>query len=159
MTLTDFLLARITEDEAVARGATPGAWHADELYATVTADPYVSARAAYDHGMGRDCWVIPESMDSGVGDHNLAHIAKHHPARVLAECEAKRQIVELNRPQYAVLYRESERLLASAFDQEKMRAEAASGPIWPTPKSEATLLALAAVYADHPDFREEWRVS
>ena len=127
MTITEFLLARIAEDEAAARDVVPSEWGFD-----VTADRRFEAYN--DH------------VEVGV-------------ARVLAECEAKRQIVELNRPQYAVLYRESERLLASAFDQEKMRAEVASGPIWPTPKSEATLLALAAVYADHPDFREEWRVS
>lgn len=79
-------------------------------------------------------------------------------ARVLAECEAKRRVIERCRPQYAVLYRESERLLASAFDQETMKTVGHSGPIWPFAGAEDTLRALAAVYADHPDYRDEWRL-
>ena len=92
LTLADFLLARIAEDEAVAREATPGPWYADDTYSTVTGHPFKSAREAYDrHAVDVDCWVVPESMASGVGDHNLSHIARHDPARVLAECEAKRR--------------------------------------------------------------------
>lgn len=123
MTLTDFLLARIAEDEAVAGEATPGPWYADADYSTVTAAPFTSARAAYDRDYlaGEvDCWVIPESMDSSVGRHNLAHIARHDPARVLAECEAKRRIVDESRSRLAM-----------------------------------RLVALP--YADHPDYREEWK--
>lgn len=54
------------------------------------------------------------------------HIARHDPARVLAECEAKRRIVEW----------------ASDGEGEFH---------WST-----VLAPLAAVYADHPDYREEW---
>ncbi len=32
-------------------------------------------------------------------------------------------------PRYMIVYRESERLLATAFDEETMRVEASSGPI------------------------------
>ena len=135
MTLTDFLLQRIAEDEAVAREATPGKWHADDTYSTVTAEPYTSAREAYDRASAAvDCWVIPESMDSRVGDHNLAHIARHDPARVLAECEAKRRIVE----RAGFLIDEPDGL----------------GNL-----CEGILMDLALPYADHEDYREEWRVS
>jgi hypothetical protein len=62
----------------------------------------------------------------GGGDTDDAvHIARHDPARVLAECEAKRRIVEW-------------------YGEEPGRVGPALG-------------MLAAVYADHPEFREEWR--
>lgn len=137
MTITEFLLARIAEDEAVALAATPGHWYADEVYATITAEPFRSAREAYDRDRPDiDCWVIPESMDSGVGDHNLAHIARHDPARMLAECEAKRRTVK--------------RFVDTSYFEPK-----------PSNAYDLALLDvmhdLAAVYADHPDYDESWR--
>lgn len=103
-TLTEFLLARIAEDEAVAREAI-------------------------------DCgpeWVH-EAMRYGA-----------NPARVLAECEAKRRIVE---------YRYSWNLEA-----ERM-SEPPFGPIFEAKVSaaDAVLRALALPYADHPDYDEVWR--
>ena len=59
LTLTEFLLARIAEDEAEARKAGP---------------------------MWRNEWSA-EDVDVTL------HIERHDPARVLAECEAKRRIV------------------------------------------------------------------
>jgi hypothetical protein len=59
MTLIDFLLARIAEDEAVARGA----------------DPLVT-------GLRVSVWTCDK----------YGHVAVD-PARVLAECEAKRRIL------------------------------------------------------------------
>lgn len=64
------------------------------------------------------------------------HIARWHPARVLAECEAKRRIVE----EHGVIDP------CDAHDPMTGRAE-------PCP----TLLDLASVYADHPDFDPAWR--
>jgi hypothetical protein len=87
LTLTDFLLARIAEDEGAAQRHGPGA------------------------------------SKQGLGD---------YPARVLAECEAKRRIVDL------------------------FPKAAQDGDGW----NEAgiqVLEALALPYADHPDYREEWR--
>jgi hypothetical protein len=66
VTLTEFLLTRIAEDEAVARAAEQ-TWDSDR-----------------DGGW----WV-------GCDPDTQAHIARHDPARVLTECEAKRAIVEL----------------------------------------------------------------
>lgn len=121
MNLTEFLLARITEDEAVARR---GSRHnAREVYAN---DNY-------------GCLLVD-------------------PARVLAECEAKRRIVERCRPFVAVVWRESDRLLASAFDETHMPTLAHSAPIWPNEHAEATLRDLALPYSDHPDYDEAWRV-
>ena len=108
ITLTDFLLARITEDEAEAQ--TEG------IREPTTCEPVV--------------------LDF---DGTVAMIVS--PARVLAECEAKRRIVER-------AHRAS-----SAFNQS----------INPTTSGVAmtmdlVLAALALPYADHPDYREEWKL-
>jgi Family of unknown function (DUF6221) len=96
--LTDFLLARLAEDEAVA-----------------------SATLA-NFGLARD---LKGPM--------LAHVTHFDPARILAECEAKRRIVGL-------------------------KAQP-SDPYTPGGYvTDEILLALAQVYADHPDYRKEWRL-
>ena len=103
MTLTEFLLARIAEDESRAESV-------------------------------RD--FIPEFGDQG------EYI---NPARVLAECEAKRRIVEL--------HSWGEGHECSVFD--------GSGEVdncrYVIGDECSTMQLLASVYADHPDFRSEWR--
>ena len=122
MTLTEFLLARIAEDEAAAHKE-------DADYANTTLLP------TYDS----------------------EHQARRNTERVLVECEAKRRIVERCRPLVAVVWRESDRLLASAFDEMHMPTLAHSAPIWPNGHAEATLRDLALPYSDHPDYDEAWR--
>lgn len=97
LSITEFLLARIAEDEQVARAAQ------SPRGATIFTDPRRGGK---------------QSM--------LDHIARHDPARVLAECQAKRRIVA---PWVGTV----------------------------TENEARVLLALAAVYADHPDYSEEWR--
>jgi len=87
MTITEFLEARIAEDEAEAK------------------------------------WVEAE------GDHGSSPV--QHPSRVLAECAAKRAMVDL--------YRNG--VMGEIFDGEK----------WTNP-----LAPLAAAYKDHADYREDW---
>lgn len=99
-TLTDFLLARIAEDEAAARTAT------------------------LNH------WTIPPEAEV-----NRAFLAHQLPPRALAECEAKRRIVKI-----------ADRLsrhmdMGSATDED----------------GDAILAALALPYADHLDYRAEWK--
>ena len=148
--LTAFLLARLDDDEAVARQALdperPGThwrwFRTDEEFPTRS----VGSLPAF-----------PVSYVEAEETYALPHIARHDPARISAEVAAKRRIVELHRPRYAVLYRDSDRLLAEAFDSLTMPTVAHSGPVWPSPESEATLRLLALPYADHADYREEWR--
>ena len=125
-TITEFLMARIDEDEKAAREATEGPWE----------------RTIDEHG--------PDETDVGVwsdtanrypvetlvvGNLNhmadAAHIARHHPARVLSECRAKRSLVDSHSGCDDVSY-----------------GDASTCPV---------VRALASVYADHPDFRQEWR--
>lgn len=65
---------------------------------------------------------------------NLWHPTTSTPDRVLAECEAKRRIVRLH-PEILGICQEC------ANEQYPCR----------------TLGAVALPYADHPDYREEWR--
>ena len=90
MTIAEFLLARIAEDEE---------------------------------------WVRHPDWCRAVADDQACDC--DGPARVLAECEAKRRIVERE-------------------------------PLWNDPPEvrelyDDTLRDLAAIYADHPDYDEEWR--
>lgn len=134
LTLTDFLLARIAEDEAVARGASTLAnWRydptkvnsVDREESVFAGPPGAMAITIASTGPADD----PQSM------RDAAHIARHDPARVLAECEAKRRIVE------------------SLIDMEPVEDER---------KGQVVTLrwvchSLALPYADHPDYREEWK--
>lgn len=99
ITVTEFLLARIAEDEAVAHKA--------------------------EHFRQGQLWVVT-GMDNAVG-------VNYNPARVLAECEAKRRIVGLHTA--------SVRAVSEGLSAQTRRA----------------CQALAAVYADHEDYRQEWR--
>ena len=95
----------------------------------------------------------------------LARIAedealKHggYPGRVLAECEAKRRIVEAH-----PLVTDQRRLVPAWPGSAPGVACANCGgnPVDSSAPIEDigpcdTLLALAAVYADHPDYRQEW---
>jgi hypothetical protein len=138
--LVDFLRARLDEDERVAREA---AQHAGAALATAAAregawkPPYDGPEwwNDYDHifvvcdrpGQPRKVMIA----DCGSGAFTLTpHIARHDPARILAEVEAKRRIVD----RYAWLCEHGD----------------TGGTAWVLP-----LLALP--YADHPDYRNEWR--
>jgi hypothetical protein len=107
--LTEFLLARIAEDEEVARQPDlmwPSSW-------TAKFRDYEALRETKprDYAVGRYC-------------------TQFDPARVLAECEAKRRIVE-------------ELTEDCAWDG--------------TLGAQSILQLLAAPYADHPDFDQDWR--
>lgn len=114
MTLTEFLLARIAEDEADAQSASPSPWR-------VTYDEGDFGLTTYDYPSDRVVVRTPEPYDQD-------HVARWQPSRVLAECEAKRRIVE------EVL------------------------PIHPDYDPLYVQRLLALPYADHPDYDQSWRL-
>jgi hypothetical protein len=123
MNLDEFLLARIAEDKRVA------------------------VNAAGDGGQGR--WSAAVVGKGPVGPHSAAHIVRHDPARVLAECSAKRQIVQACRDA-----RPETQFLGTRPPGMADFPIAAHGQH----QLAAVILALLALpYADHPHYRPEWR--
>lgn len=118
MTLTEFLLARIAEDEAVAIATRDG--H----------DPLTWEYA------GTGAWGMAGPVDGPSGYEAIVV----DPARVLAECKAKRRIVAQHKP-----WSDDDSTLHLCHDSLADDTDCVE------------LRALAAVYADHPDYREEWR--
>ena len=130
MTITEFLEARIDEDEAVARAASH----------QKVAGPF--------HGNWRHNSLHLSSMER----EDAEHIARHDPARVLAECAAKRAIIaEHGEMEVASLDRET---WGQPFTVCRVCAVGVRQVVSPCP----TLKALAAVYKNHADYREEWAI-
>ena len=130
-TLTTFLLDRIAEDEETARLGIGGQM-----------DP--------ENGWGYEGRALTPHV--GVIHHaaQAEHITRWHPARVLAESEAKRRIVAEHGPEeVASLERGS---FGKAFVACRRCQTMAGQIIAPCP----TLRLLAQVYADHPDYQPEW---
>lgn len=115
VTLTSFLLARIAEDESVARRTLAESDLLDW-----------SGRWSDAHGL--------HGPADGPSGHTSVVI---DPARVLAECEAKRRIVD-------------------DYLDERSRVPLSLGTL---SGFECALEHLACVYADHPDFLQEWTLS
>ena len=134
VTLTEFLLARIAEDEAAAhKAARQGSGRWGSWNRSWDHEPY---RDLADEDAGERIARIHCDLDE--------HIARHDPARVLAECEAKMRIVE----QYSVMRLvEQHRVMRHDADW--------SGEI--TETLELSIRALALPYADHPDYLPEWK--
>lgn len=122
--LDEFLLARIAEDKRMAADA-------------------VSAS-------GREHWSVGDAETSGAAEAGTAAlVARYDPARVLAECAAKRRVV--------LACREARPDLAFLGVRPRGMAD------FPLPPGDVhqfaalTLAQLALPYADHHDYRADWR--
>jgi hypothetical protein len=131
--LIAFLRARLAEDAAAAKAA---AWDED------MSARWTAASTPYGGDQGHPRWYVNDAYDDGVigkvdpqgnDDEGVArHIARHDPARVLAEVDAKRRRLEL---------------LADAIRRGHDDSDIAT-----------ELLPLEALpYADHPDYKDTWR--
>lgn len=131
MTLVEFLLARIAEDEADARKAA-----VDEGGRWLVGEPFYIYASFGEHGDRMGGWSgLTDLRRMCIAD----HIVRHDPARVLVECDAKRRIVESYQ---------------QAAGDEEMPAEWNDGYVC---GQEFMLKLLAQPYADHPDFDPAWR--
>jgi hypothetical protein len=119
LTLTDFLLARFAEDEAVARAASGDRW--DRLS---DGDPKFRKVVA---------WGLTP-IGAMNAEQDADHIARHDPARALAEVETKRRTLAL---------------LDEVGERGIPRLTIYTRDLLPR------LLALP--YASHPDYDESWR--
>lgn len=149
MTLTEFLTARHDQDEAAARKAADES-AAEWQYASVHGSMQVQTVAllgspGYEYHL--PVAFDQEGLSDSVTEKAGLHIARWDPARVLAEVEAKRRIVEWHRPTSAPPgYLPN---CEGCWEDSGMDG----APTYPC----RTLRFLALPYADHPDYREEWK--
>mgnify|MGYP003300506541 CR=1 FL=1 len=127
-TITEFLLARIAEDEAMAEAASPYGFGERWEWAS---------------------YVLASDRESTPKQDEF--IEEWWPARVLRECAGKRAIVDAH-PIVDDVVEVSTRIkwgfaCATCFSY---------GDIVEDHGYCDTLRALAAVYADHPDYQQEW---
>ena len=119
MTLLEFLQARLTEDELTALAAIEGspAWRSSLAFRDVKDE----------HGH-----FVVEADPQHPSVEQAAHIARHSPARVLAQVEVTRRVIA-----------------------DYLRSDAA-GDLLERGVIENVLRHLSTVYADHPDFNPSW---
>jgi hypothetical protein len=137
-TLTDFLLARYAEIEAMAREVIADG-DADEL------GRWEWVEYPYEGGSPQPLGSLAESKSGYDPDWSWARLVnRYDPAYVLAECEAKRRIVEEH---YYMPRHESRDF---GFEDGNCVTCRRQGPC-------VTLRLLALPYADHPEYDERWR--
>lgn len=154
--LIEFLLARITEDEAAAKAAKGWrAWHVEEKR-TLEIVTEVDGSMGWEFGGGSGVWGCDDPYDDCDQYRTHAyleadHIVRHDPTRVLAECEAKRRIVEIHVP-WGFEYSGGEGCARCVSPDDYTTTRLPDTERFPCP----TLRALAQPYRDHPDFKPEW---
>jgi Family of unknown function (DUF6221) len=150
MTIVEFLRASIAEDEAVAMRASPAPWTYGDIESVAGGSLYdadqMIAQILWDDD---DTRPIRRPIYEREADANGAYMASHDPSRVLAECAAKRRIVEL--------FAEAK----SVYDTYLARQDYEGGHLNDLSIEVEALTpvirALARPYADRAGYREEWR--
>ena len=160
MTLLEFITARLDEDEATARAAGDGRWRVDHWLDPRSSCPTGCSCRRVE---GLDFTVYDEG---GHDEAQAAHIARHDPARVLREVEAKRALLALHHhlryvepldaaskyeEDHRPAFDESPRYVGCAACHYDSRHEETYPSWWCD-----TVRLLALPYADHPDYRSEW---
>lgn len=160
--LTEWLLACIAEDEAVAREASEvalsGEWHVVPVYGVPEVNVHTHKGDLVAHAMEYAARQPP------VGE----YIARQDPAHVLATCKAHREIVEWHKSWPVLVESEPVFERADLSDVNSMTYRMSKQIAWTTeqkyrehfgtePPTGPILRIMAAVYADHPGYREEWR--
>ncbi|MDX2565245.1 DUF6221 family protein [Streptomyces sp. TX20-6-3] len=146
MELAKFVAARLDEDEQVAKRA--GMKRRDDETWTYSADAGSEVRAASLGVTGR---IVPVFGD---------HIARHDPARVLAEVDAKRRILASYTSALAQkdLLRSQMRQVIDTDHDEFARLHKQETELFEMGrKLRPVVAALALPYAGHPDYDEAWR--
>jgi hypothetical protein len=119
MTLVEFLQARLAEDELTALAAVDDSPH---------------WRASYDYRDVKDehGHYVVQADPRYPSLEQAAHIARHSPARVLADVEAKRAVIA-----------------------DYLRLDAA-GELLARGRVEDILRSLCSVFSEHPDYNTSW---
>lgn len=145
--LIAFLRACLDEDERVARAVPVGEICAPPAHWATGADPG-----------GEETWVLGTYED--INAHTPAaadHVARHDPARVLREVEAKRRILDEHQPEDGSCSRcgrdSREENPGAHLRGEPEMVDVWRPAIWPC----RTTRLLAMPYDDHKNYRQEWK--
>jgi hypothetical protein len=141
--LVGFLRERLNEAEAILRTAKPGPWFAD---------------GGHVHTAAHETDEVVDYTAS------VAHIARWDPARVLAEIEAKRRIIDEHREVRFTEIRlgiRDERVCTTCHGVLDEPADWPGHSDWPFPLIQAwfpcrTLRLLGLPDRDHPDYDPAW---
>lgn len=135
--LVKFIQERTDEDERIAKAATSPPWSADGMSVRGHERPYADSTGRATVLVVRHTW--PQES---------AHIIRHDPARTLREVEMVRAILA----EHATV--------TAAFSGQICRVcwtTRKEGPLEGDPYPCRTLRLVAAIWSDHPDYKEEWK--
>jgi hypothetical protein len=165
LTVTEFVEARLSDDEAAAEEAARAC--EDAPSGDLSREWQASVMRGENYVLGSVYGApIQASRPTAFGG-VAAHIARHDPARVLAQCAAMRKIVELH-ASWPVLVQTQPDFTEDASDPTSMTFRMTQQIAWTTqqeyrdrfgeePPTAPMIRALASIWSDHPDWREEWR--
>jgi hypothetical protein len=155
--LVAFLTARLDEDEAVAKACPDESGHLNWFDSRVVASGDHTIRTCPPSGMvaGEGNRVVCRirrvdtiddvgTYDLGDPDARAGHIARHDPARVLREVDAKRKILALHGASIGGTW------CVTCDPGSDVSGDA--GAWYPC----LTLRTLAAVWSGHPDYDPDW---
>jgi hypothetical protein len=132
--LINFLRARLDDDAAMARSAGAEPWSA------MTEETPDGENIYYTVETRKPPRALVESLATGPSAQaRIDHMGRHHPARVLREVEAKRELLSR--------YEAMEAGVLVVTGLESIVSE----------YRRVILPQLALPYADRPGYREEWR--
>ncbi len=129
--IMEFLLARLDDDEAIARNALhsdatePGVWMSEHHDSEFNLEPNHCHIAEDRAG---HYWTVASEVFIPIAE----HMARHDPARVLRDVAAKRAVI------------------AALMEIPEVGKDAGFRAI------SKSIPAMAAVYSDHPDYQKEW---
>ena len=142
--LTAFIKARLDEDEAAAKAVAP-LGHVFDMGGERLDDQFAHIRVRHHSEDGRS-YSQPDQPAT-------RHFARHDPARVLREVAAKRAIVaEHIHAKASHVGGGTHRFGCENCDDDREYGIWGSG--WC-----ATVRQLAAVWSDHPDYKQEWALT
>jgi hypothetical protein len=124
----EFIRARLAEDETAARDAGLLQW-------TFRSDDPCEGWPSSVGEAGKPFRLLSCDRENG------PHVARHDPLRAMREVEAMRRVADL---------------AAKAHEWTHSSAGATAG--YAAAIINDTLRALAVIWADHPDWRPEWRL-
>ena len=154
--LVAFLRARLDEDEQDARDATGGSWEVGPSFGARNSRVYVRPEGDLLDTIGTcegdrindcgTCVIACQVSNVPQWRGNARHIARHDPARVLADVAAHRAVLDMYHAMSVGADAAKGTILAGAA---KVRLGAYGN----------VLRALAScIYAGHPDFQPGWEI-